>query len=298
MSKELTELRNFKVKEVSVVDKGANKKKRFPIFKQESNKMNEEIIKAVLETEVEGEANLQEFIDKSELDEGGIDAVKGALRILSSFKDKLPQDTISKLAEVAGYDKPVIKQAKEEKPPVKEKQKEEEEEEEEMSKSLEGLPEEVKKQFEEIQKAQEEKDKKIEALEKSLKAEKDRRELEEWVSKAREELDGIPGKTSEELGKELKALADANKELADSQFETLKKSSEAIKEGNLFKELGGRGIDVAGSAMDRLNKIAAGYVEKAAGEMTKEQAFQKALEDNPTLYAQYMTEHPQQQGRN
>lgn len=299
MTKDLTELRDFKVKEVSVVDKGANKKKRFPIFKQEKP-MNEEIMKAVLETEVEGEANLQEFIDKSELDEGGIDAAKGALRILSSFKDKLPEGTISKLAEIAGYDQPIIKEAKKEEAPQKEE--EEEEEETEMKKSLEGVSEEVKKQFEDIQKEHQAQvdalKAKNEEIEKALKEEKDRRELETWVAKAKEELDGIPGKTAEELGTELKKLADVDTEIADSQFNVLKASAEAIKEGNLLKELGGRGMDVAGSAMDKINKLAEKLIEKSSGELTKEQARVKIMDENPSLYTQYMAEHPEQQGRN
>lgn len=297
MPKDLTELKDLKTHEVSLVDKGANKKKRFPIFKQESQ-MKDDIMKAVLNTEVEGEADLQEFIKKSELDENGTQAVTGALRILSSFKDKLPTDTLSTLATVAGYDEPVAK-AKEPVPP-KEEDKEDEEE-MEMKKSLEGMPEEVQKRFEEITKSHEEITKaqadKIESLEKSLKAEQDRRDLESWVTKAKEELSGIPNKTPAELGETLKKLADVDKDLAESQFKTLKEAADTIKQGALFKEIGGRGMDVAGSAMEKVNKKAQALIEKSEG-LTKEQAIAKVLESDSTLYAQYNEENPAQSGRN
>jgi hypothetical protein len=48
--KQQTQLGNFKVPEVSIVDRGANKKRPFPIFKQEKQMTTEEmetILKAV-----------------------------------------------------------------------------------------------------------------------------------------------------------------------------------------------------------------------------------------------------------
>lgn len=300
MPKELTELKDLKTHEVSLVDKGANKKKRFPIFKQESP-MNEEIIKAVLETQVDEEASIQEFIDKSELDETATHAVTGALRILSSFKDKLPTDTLSTLATAAGYAEPVAKK-EEPAPPEKKKEKEMEDEEElEMKKSLEGMPEEVQKRFEEITKAHNEQIEELKSenaeVKKALKVERDQKELEDWVTKAKEELTGIPNKTPQELGESLKKLADVDKALADDQFATMKAAADTIKQSALFKEIGGRGMDIAGSAMDKVNKKAQALIEKSEG-LTKEQAVAKVFESDPALYKQYNDENPAQTGRN
>jgi hypothetical protein len=297
---DLTEIKNVKTDEVSLVDKGANKKKRFPIFKQESQ-MNDDIIKAVLETQVDEETNLDEFISKSELDETGAQVVKGALRLLAGFKDKLPTETPSALAKAAGYEEPVAKAKKEEEIPPKEMDEEEDEEEMKMKKSLEALPEELRKEFETIQKAQDDKiaelTTKNETFAKQLKEERDRRETEEWVAKCKEHLAALPGKTAQEHGESFKKMADADAELAEEQFKVLKSAADAIKEGNLYKELGGRGEDTTGSVMTKINKAAA-KLRDGDSKLSKEQAFMKALEDDPTLYAEYMNEHPAQSGRN
>lgn len=299
-SNPLTEIKDARTDEVSLVDKGANKKKRFPIFKQESQ-MNEDIIKAVLETQVDEETNLDEFISKSDLDETGAQVVKGALRLLAGFKDKLPTETLSELAKVAGYEEPVAKAKKEKEFPPKEMDDEEEDEEEmKMKKSLEALPEELRKEFETIQKAQDEKiaelTAKNETFAKQLKEERDRRETEEWVAKCKEHLAALPGKTAQEHGESFKKMADADAELAEEQFKVLKSAADAIKEGNLYKELGGRGEDTTGSVMTKINK-AANELRKSDSNLSKEQAFMKALENDPKLYAEYMADNPAQSGR-
>jgi len=301
MTKQLTELKNFEVNEVSIVDKGANKKKRFPIVKQESN-MNEEIIKAVLDTEVEGEAKLAEFVEKAELDADAVPVLKGMLRLAESFKDKLTTESLSTIAGIAGYEEPVNKAKGEEKKAMPLDEEEEDEEEEmKMKKSLEGMPEEVKKQFDEITKAHDEEmaamKEKHEAVAKALKEAQDLRELESWVTKAKEELSGIPGKSSEELGAMFKSLADKDKDMAEAQFAIMKDSAAAIKKSVMFNELGGRGEVNTGSAMDKLTKAAAKYVEKSEKPLTKEQAIAKALNEDPSLYDAYLDEHPAQAGK-
>jgi hypothetical protein len=273
--------------------------------------MDQEILKAVLEAQADGEEQLSEILTKSELDDKGIAAFKAAYRLLKGFEDKLPKETaLATLAELTGYKLPVEK-AKGEVPPQfmsdEDKKKKEEEEKMNMKKSLEGLPEDIQKQFEEIEKANQAKIdelsaknaevvKKNEEIEKALKAEQDRRELESWIAKAKDELDGIPGKSSDELGATCKKMADVDPELANEQFEIMKKSSDALKQGALYKELGGKGADTTGSAYSKLQKKADAIIEKSDSALTKEQAFAKALEQNPALYQEYMNENPSQMG--
>jgi hypothetical protein len=300
MPKTVMELRDVKTHEVSIVDKGANKKGRFPIFKQESQ-MDEEIMKAVLETEVDEENSLADYVTKSELDDKGAMALKAALRILKSFKDKLTPDALNTLATIAGYEEPVSKAA----PPKEAKKEDMEEEEEEealaIKKSLDGMPDEVKEHFEAITKAQEEitkaQEDKIVKLEKALKQEQDRRELETWVAKAREDLVALPGKTPEEHGEAFKKMADADPKLAEDQYNILKSAADAVKKSALYSELGGRGQDTTGTAYSKIMKKAEQLIEKSSESMTKEQAFQKALVANPELYNDYMIENPAQGGR-
>jgi len=300
--------------EVSLVRRGANKKKRFPIFKSEEEDMsdNQEVLKAVLETEIDGEETLKEYFEKAKVSDKGIAAVKGALRILSSFKDEMPGDIMGKLAAIAGY-----KQEKqEEEPPMYPEPKDKKK----IKKWLDEMPEDLRKQFElkeeseeepvkkedlpeEVQKAMEDQDKKLadmqaenEKINKALEAEKDKRELEEWTAKARTDLGHFPGKSAEELGQMLKDLNDANPEVAKTQFDSMKAASEAMKSSELLTEAGVIAKSgLSGSTWEKVNKMADNLVEKSEDlGMTKEKAITKVLDNRPDLYEKYLEEHPRQ----
>jgi type III secretory pathway component EscV len=301
--KELSELSDLKTSEVSLVDKGANKKKRFPIFKQETD-MDEEILKTVLEMEVDEEAELEEWIEKQKLDAKGINAVKGALRLLTAYKDKLPSDALNKLAAAAGYPGPKTKQKEEEEeedkyPSPKKKQKKKPEEEEEEMKKIQK-EEALEKDL--ILKAQEDQIKNLQAdyekIEKAFQDEKNRRELETWISKAREELKYLPNQTPEEVAKSLKELADFNSDLAEKQFEQLKSVSKIAETSELFQELGSGQQGVSGSAWDKITKAADGLVEKSGAKFSEAEAIDRFLSTSKgaELYNEYLKEHPAQTG--
>ncbi len=305
-------LEELHVRELSVVDRGANKKKRFPIFKQETSMDKEKmdaILKAVLETELDSEAPLDELIVKMEISEKGANAAKAALRILSGFKDEMPTDFLAKLGAMAGM--PAAKAAKaddeeeddDKKPAFLKgkktvKKNEDGEEEEPVSKDTDALPEDVQKQFDEIQKAADEKinalTERNEKIEKQLQAETDARQLAEWTEKARADLSHFPGKSIDEMGVMLKSLADLDPEMAKSQFESMKSASDAMKESEILKSAGGVGVhEAAGSSWDKIEKLADGLVEKSADiELTKEEAIAKVLESprGKDLYNKYNEE--------
>jgi hypothetical protein len=315
VNKELTALTGLKAAEVSLVTRGANRKKRFPIFKTEESMDMQEILKAVLETETDGEAELDAVLKEAKVSDKGQGAAKGALRILQAFKDEMPKDVLAKLASIAGYTEKAKKPEDEMmngKDKMKTKKKGESEEDDEygypdatskkVKKGLESLPEDVRKDVEGLFKAQTDE---LEALrkqndevQKSLKAERDARELESWVEKAKTELSHFPGQSAEEMGKTLKGLADINPELAKKQFEQMKAASAAIKKSSMFSEggiptnpnMGGGG----GSAWDQITKMADGIVEKSDKPMSREKAMAQVMKNHPDLYQRYLSEHPQQ----
>jgi hypothetical protein len=319
MPKDLTQLSGLNSLEVSLVERGANKKKRFPIFKQEDQMDHEfeEILKAVLETEVDEETDLEEWFAKAKVSPKGMAAVKSALRMLSAYKDELPKDALDKLAAAAGYPSPKAAQQEEEEedkykyPEAKSKDK--------IKKWLDSMPEELRKTIEytepkeeepvhdklpeEVQavlKAREDELKAIKAenekITKALEVERDKRELEEWTAKAEKELSHYPGKSTEELGKMLKDLHDANPEVAKVQFDSMKAASEAIKKSALLAERGSvGGVSQSGSAWEKICKMADGLVEKSTDvNFTREAAIAKVLDMRPDLYSEYLDEHPRQ----
>jgi hypothetical protein len=291
--KELTELAELKTAEVSLVDRGANRKKRFPIFKQEESMTPEleEILKAVLETEVDEEAKLSEIIGKAKISDKGLAALKSALRILASYKDELPADAMNTLAAAAGYAAPSEKKET----PAEEKDKTDEEESAPEKKSVKKEEEPVEKNenTEAITKAQTE----IDDLKKKLQTETDMRLTQEWIKKAEAELSHYPGKSAKDLGTMLKKMADVDPTAANEQFESMKTASVALKESNIFKSAGSgeTGSGNADSAEAKIDKLAKGFVEKSVdAKMTYEKAYSVVIKREPELYAQYLKEHTEQ----
>ena len=295
----INELTDLKALEVSLVDKGANKKKRFPITKEQDMELDKEILEAVLKTEVDEEADLFEYLEKAKLSPKGQNAVKAVLRMLNAYKDELPSDVLNKLADVAGY--PAPKEAKKQKekedeyPAPKKKAKKPEEEEEMKEKEV---KKELTPEAEEILKAQktelDDLKKRNEEVTKALKEETDKRELDDWIRKAETDLAFYPGKNAQELGESLKKMADLDPEIAKTQFEAMKAASDALKESNVLKEAGDFGKSTEGSAWSKIQKMAEGLVEKSAdAAFTKEKAVALVCERQPELYTQYLLENPQ-----
>ena len=300
MDKPLTAVTSMEASEVSLVDKGANRKKRFPIFKSEE-RMDSEILKAVLETEVDGEKRLAELLAKAELSDKGQAAVQAAVRLLSSFKDELPEGVMGMLQEAAGLPSEAPEANDAEKT---EDGKEDEEPEEAAAGDAEKAETEDEAMSEDIKKELEVRDlqlvelkKQNEEFQKSLKVERDARELAVWVDKAKADLSHYPGKSSDELGAMLKTLHDTAPEIAQAQFEQMKVASEALKESTLLKSAGASGGSVSGgSAWDKIEKLADGYIEKAENGTDRATAIAKVLEMNPDLYSAYLQENPKQIG--
>jgi hypothetical protein len=311
--KGLTALSGMDTEEISLVKRGANKKKRFPIFKTEDDMDINEILKSVLETETDGENDFEEKVLKAmKLSEKGQNAAKAAYRLLMGFKDELPAGVVEKLAEAAGVKKMKPGDDEEYKYPEPTKK-------EEVEKWMKGLPEELKKALapvdgDEGKEGDTKVDKNLEAIMKThkdeidalkkegdkvlkaLEEERDTREKEKWVAKAKEELSHYPGKNAQELGEQLHNLSKADPELAKQQFEAMKTTSESLQKSELLREIGGR-VEPSdtGSTWAKVEKMAEDYVKKSEDlEMTKEKAVRKVLKRRPDLYEGYLKENPKQ----
>jgi phage-related protein len=285
MTKQLTALPELEVAEISTVKRGANQKSRFPIIKEEG--MDQEILKAVLETEAENEKELDELLAVAKASDKGASAAKSALRILQAFKDEMPESVMNALQKVAGIG-------------PKEKAKKETDEEEDVMetkvKKAEEVPE-VEDKAQVILKAQADQ---IAALTKQLEEQKDQRELETWIAKAEKDLSHFPGMSFEEMGKQLKSLSDIGPEVAQKQFDSMKAASDALKESAIFKEAGKKNTNDPGDAWSQIVKLADGLVEKSNDvNFSQPEAIAKVLETprGSELYTKYLEENPAQCGR-
>jgi TolA-binding protein len=167
--------------------------------------------------------------------------------------------------------------------------------------SIDQLPEDVRKRLEKLEEL-EKKAAKVDELETKLqkseearlaseelaKKERDERITKEFIAKAAEYKGLSVG--AAELGPILKGISEKAPDEYAKLEPILKAASEAIQKGNLFKEHGTGGeASSATDALSKLNQIASEMVQKNAG-MTREQAFAKAVEQNPDLYRQYRSE--------
>lgn len=155
----------------------------------------------------------------------------------------------------------------------------------------------TKADFDAVQKSNDELKQQVEALTKAnnasldlAKAEADKRETAEMIAKAEKDMPNVPGTTPNDLGPVLKR---AKSVLTVDDYGLIEKAliaaSAAVKTGDLLKEAGVTGGSVQNAALGQMEDIAKA-VHAANPNMTKEQAFAKAVNDNPELYQRYNDE--------
>lgn len=276
-------LRDLDVAEVSLVPKGANRKKFLLLKEEEVSNMPDmqEILRAVLETELDNEVAVEEVLKTASLSEQAASAIKGALRLLEAYKDELPKDIMQTLAGLVGYGYPAPTQKTEKEddkmnPIIKA----------DGSIDFEAVPEEVRPAIEMLWKENQEAVKKAAELEKILKEEHDRQATREYIAKA-SEFKGLPVKP-EEFGPVLKSLAEAAPEAYAKLDGVLKAADEAAIQARFLEELGASGPSPS-SAMGKIDAMADAIIEKDSN-MTHEQAVDKVLAKHPELYTEYQAE--------
>lgn len=289
MPKQLTDLDVF---EVSTVDRGANRKKFIILKNLEGLKVpnEKEILEKILETKLNtaDEKKVDEFLAKQEVDEETKRAVKAALRVLESIKEKVPADVLSKLTAMLGMTEAPAP-TEENKEVVEDEKKEEALKGEEIKKSdidTKGMSEVQKNRLEALFKSRDADKERLSSVEKSLGEERTIRRKKEFLAKALE-FKHLPG-NPEELGSVMMEVADKSPELFEKIEKLFKTADKTIKEGNIFSVKGGDG-DAPSDAMNEIKKIAK-ELRKADSNLSEAQAITKAVSENTELYAKHKKE--------
>lgn len=101
-------------------------------------------------------------------------------------------------------------------------------------------------------------------------------------------LEAKEGETSD-VDRYLK-MQDVDPDGFDRTIALLKAADGQIATGAMFKSFGSGSSQGGGDAWTQIEAKAAAMMEKSAGSMTKEQAINKAMDDNPKLVTQYRAE--------
>jgi hypothetical protein len=152
---------------------------------------------------------------------------------------------------------------------------------------LTGVPEEMQATVEQLCKAQDTAVQKAVELEEILKAERDERLRRDYVEKAEKEYSSLPG-TSVEIGLLLKTLNDLDKDVAEKIEGVFTTVNAQLESGAVLEEVGSSSLDVETTAWGRIEKQAIEMM--SSGEVSKAAAISKVLEMNPKLYQDYLKE--------
>jgi len=296
----VTSLKDVRTHEVSLVESGANLKRRFPIMKAaRGNTMKmEDILVEVLKAEGRSEAiaKLEEDMEKMELPEDAKAAISAAMKLLESFSDMMPvSDALQALRTANGEKVEVEIEASEEEEAEKAEHEDEEmkkeDEEEELKKSLGELPDAARAAVEALWKSNRELVEKSQKLESELGQELAKRERGEFIAKSEKSLCNIPGHSLEEVC-DLVLEAKARDEDFGARIEkALTAASNGMKGGATLVEAGSNApVEAPGDAWGRIQQLAQEEIQKSQGKMDMPVAIAKAIQTNPKLYAEYQAE--------
>ena len=153
---------------------------------------------------------------------------------------------------------------------------------------LAGVPEEMQATVEAICKQHEAAVQKAAELEEILKAERDERLRRDFVEKAEKEFSNIPG-TAAEIGILLKSLNDLDVEVAEKVESIFKAVDAQLSNSAALEEIGSPASDIEMSAWGKIEKQAEELITKGVVS-SKAAAISKVLEINPALYSEYLKE--------
>jgi len=297
----ITALKDVKTLEVSLVESGANMKKRFPIMKSRGDQMHE-ILVEVLKAEGQSDAvSKLESILKMEMPEDAKNAVMAAMKLLEAYSDMMPVgEALAALRSASGEEEAEPKEAMEEEAEKMEEEeaKKEESDEEKLMKSLGELPEAAKGAMEAIWKRSEELAKKLESREKELGEEIAKRARREYLAKAEKTLCNIPGHSLEQVVDLMIDVKARDADLGDRVEKALEAASAAMQGGPLLVEAGRNVPDMsAGDPWSKIQQIAKSEVEASGGKLKMPAAIAKAIQTNPALYQEYNEQRQSNGGR-
>jgi hypothetical protein len=275
-----TELVNLTAFGVSLVKRGANKK-RIALTKGLETSM-EKILEILKSYKAEGEAKLDELCRVAKMSPEATDALKSMLKLAMAYQEELPPELMKQMMALAGVEQEAPPPA----PTPTDKSVD-------VLKSLDGkvkvaVEAVLKAQRDEVQKQQ----KKNEELESIIKAERNVRLTREFVSKAEKDFAKMPG-THADFGVLLKDLHDVCDEKLFARVEkALSDAHAVIKDSSVLKEHGrvGSGGSVGGDTMTKIEALAKDLITKSETKLSRSDAIVRVLAQNPDLYAAYNAE--------
>lgn len=284
--------------ELSLVRRGANNK-RIALTKDHQMTIAQ-LLKSVLATEAEGEKELVAKLKKSGANDDAVEIAVANFRMQSGFKDKLSKEQFSEIVKAAGFAKAGHDDEDEEDEKTDHKAEDEEEDPKKPGFLMNGKKMEKSHMTSEMKKAFDEQSATIAKLEKSAKESYDKvvklekaAELKGHIAKCEKEFPHVPGMTVEAMGEKLQKAFEVSDDFGKQQEKEWATVSAALKNSTLLKTQGHINSDDGSSAMGRVNKIAK-ELRSSDSSLTKEQAVAKALDENPELYNEYLSDNPAQ----
>jgi hypothetical protein len=287
--KGITKLLELDTHEVSLVESGANLKRRFPVMKalggEEMHAVLIDILKA--EGETEAMSKLDEMLNK-ELPEDAKAAVMGAMKLLESFSDVMGvKDALQALASASGselvekpehYDKEDEAEKAEHEEADKAEEEAEKSDEEEIAKSLESLPEAARGNIEQLFKSHRELVAKAAKLEADLGKAEAEKQRTAYITKAKETLKAIPGHDAEAMTDIILKAKALDEGFVEKAFEAC---SSALS-NSVLAEVGSDVAEVNSDPFSKIERIAKGLMAEDPN-LSKPQAITKALVMNKDL---------------
>lgn len=299
------ELLDLDVREVSLVDRPAIRRKFLIIKRDEDGENTMSDDQEVVAKEATAKAHEQEAFTFDEVPCSDEEVAKTEVQPEEAIEASAQEETLEKSEEEVAE----VQAAKAAEAPKEEKEEKEEEEEEEeesekkaaksktsstLSKrddgtyNLEGVPENVQEAIENICKQHDAAIEKAERLEEVLKAERGERLRRDFIEKADKEYTNLPG-TSEDLGVLIKSLHDLDEAVAQKIEGIFKTVNAQLESGAILEEVGTPAVEAETTAWGRIEKQASELVSTGDSN-SQAAAISKVLEMNPQLYQDYLKE--------
>lgn len=288
------------VDEISLAFDPANRKKFF-MQKEGGQEGMDKLIEILMSKDkMFKEAKIEKFLKDLDASDEVKDAIRGSLKILTSYKDQLPATLNEQLIKAV----PELKNLLSVSAPIsdEDRKKIEKETEKKLTKEIEKrLTKEIETKLE---KAQGDDDKQIkllkdeiETLRKEIKVEKETAEKERDIRRINEiktliKDNGIPGDL-EKVSKVMLTLEKMSPEVSKDVQEMLNQAGVMIKASAAFGEFGGTGggTDKSDKAYEKLNDMVTEAMTKDKT-LSVGKAWENVVRANPDLYQ----EHVQAQG--
>jgi len=98
--KEVSEIKDAKVYEVSIVGEGANQRDFLMLKNKSGGGKMTDIIKSVLACELENEKEVDSILKEIDINDEGVYALKNMMKIIQTYADVLPKNLLTRLVEL------------------------------------------------------------------------------------------------------------------------------------------------------------------------------------------------------